>query len=81
MEDNRFPPTPGIAKAVKMIEENHLGAAAARRRRHADQRLRAAAPDMLTALRGFVAACGGSPPDWLRDEFAAAENAIAKAEG
>lgn len=40
---------------------------------------RDAAPDMLAALHGLVYACGGSPPDWLRDEFAAAENAIIKA--
>jgi hypothetical protein len=40
-----------------------------------------ATPDAtLSALKSFVAACGGNPPDWLREEFAAAENAIGKAE-
>ncbi|RWX72559.1 hypothetical protein [Mesorhizobium sp. M2A.F.Ca.ET.039.01.1.1] len=34
---------------------------------------------LLSALRGFVNACGGNPPDWLRKEYAAAENAIAEA--
>lgn len=37
--------------------------------------------DMLDALRGIVDAYGGDVPDWLVDKFAAAENAIAKAEG
>jgi hypothetical protein len=44
-------------------------------------RLIVASPDLLTALRAFVDACGGNPPDWLRAEYAAAETAIAKAEG
>ncbi len=30
-----------------------------------------------SALAAFVSACGGNPPDWLREEFAAAENALA----
>ena len=30
----------------------------------------------LAACRAFVAACGGNPPDWLREEFAAAESAV-----
>lgn len=29
------------------------------------------------ALASFVSACGGNPPDWLREEFAEAENALA----
>lgn len=41
----------------------------------------AASPAMLAALKGFVEACGGNPPDWLKDEYAAAEDAIAEAEG
>lgn len=40
-----------------------------------------AAEDMLKALRGIVDAYGGDVPDWLVDKFAAAEDAIAKAEG
>lgn len=38
-----------------------------------------AAAAMLAALQGFIAACGGNPPDWLRAEHAAAEDAIALA--
>lgn len=29
-----------------------------------------------SALAAFVSACGGNPPDWLREEHAAAENAL-----
>lgn len=36
---------------------------------------------MLASLRAFVSACGGNPPDWLRNEYATAEDAIAAAEG
>lgn len=30
-----------------------------------------------SALAAFVSACGGNPPDWLREEHAAAEDALA----
>lgn len=33
----------------------------------------------LDACRAFVEACGGNPPDWLKDEFALAESALAQA--
>lgn len=45
------------------------------------EQARAVFGNMLAALRDIVGACGGNPPDWLREEFAAAENAIAEAEG
>lgn len=41
----------------------------------------AAAPDLKAALKGIIDAYGGDVPDWLEDEFAAAEDAVSKAEG
>lgn len=41
--------------------------------------LLAAAPDMLDACRAMLAAFGGDIPDWLADEAAQMEAAIAKA--
>lgn len=32
----------------------------------------------VEALRAFVEACGGSPPDWLHAEYAAAELVLAQ---
>lgn len=81
MTIDRFPETPGLAEAAARVGRAYDAAnkrdAAARARK----RMEAAAPDMLAALKAFVAACGGNPPDWLRDEYAAAETAIAKAVG
>ena len=63
--------------------EHPLGAAASRRRRHADQMLRAAAPDMLATLKDF--ALWLTAPDLsaatLEEMRAKASAAISKAEG
>lgn len=32
--------------------------------------------EMADALQSFVDACGGSPPDWLEEEYDAAEDAL-----
>ncbi|MGQ2942950.1 MAG: hypothetical protein ACT6Q7_02995 [Blastomonas fulva] len=45
----------------------------------ADTRLIAAAPELLTSCRAMVAAFGGDVPDWLQNEVAQMEAAIAKA--
>lgn len=74
------PPSPSM-------QEHPLGAAASRRRRHADQTLRAAAPDMLAALHGYRTALRSVPgfdpfshgPLATADTLA--EMAIAAAEG
>ncbi|MFC5509294.1 hypothetical protein [Bosea massiliensis] len=43
--------------------------------------LMTAAPVLRAAVQGFVDACGGNPPDWLKAEFAAAERALQEAGG
>lgn len=40
-----------------------------------------AAEELYEAVRTFVEACGGNPPDFLKKAFALAENAMVKAEG
>lgn len=45
----------------------------------ANARLIAAAPDLLESCIAMIAAFGGDVPDWLQNEVAVVESAIAKA--